>query len=129
MKGDDLIDEVTDRAQAFIDQKYVSRAEDRQQSLGLAYVEAERQDLARAMAVFADSEIQRSQGAANQTTKVEKMLLPDIDRIKRYRAENGCSLMEARNAVNRQQVAEALEESQTGDDLKLIIAAMLKMRS
>ena len=33
--------------QAFLDRKYVARADDRQRSMGLAYIEAERTDLAR----------------------------------------------------------------------------------
>lgn len=40
-------------AQDFVDRKYVARADERQKSMGLAYVEAERADLAREMANFA----------------------------------------------------------------------------
>jgi hypothetical protein len=40
------------KAQAFVDRKYVARADDRQRSMGLAYVEAERQDLAREIVRF-----------------------------------------------------------------------------
>lgn len=45
------------RAQAFVDRKYTTRADARQQEMGLAYVEAERQDLAREIARFVLSEI------------------------------------------------------------------------
>jgi hypothetical protein len=44
------------RAQAFVDRKYVTRADERQKAMGLAYIEAERQDLAREMTRFAISE-------------------------------------------------------------------------
>ncbi|MGO3930828.1 hypothetical protein [Rhodopseudomonas pseudopalustris] len=40
-------------AQAFVDRKYTTRADARQREMGLAYVEAERQDLAREIASFA----------------------------------------------------------------------------
>jgi hypothetical protein len=39
-------------AQAFVDRKYVSRADARQKEMGLAYVEAERKDLAREIVRF-----------------------------------------------------------------------------
>lgn len=39
--------------QDFVDRKYVARADARQKSIGLAYVEAERQDLAREICNFA----------------------------------------------------------------------------
>lgn len=42
-------------AQAFVDRKYVARADARQKSMGLAYVEAERQDLAREIIRFVQS--------------------------------------------------------------------------
>lgn len=48
-------DQMLARAQYFVDCKYVARADDRQKSMGLAYVEAERQDLAREMVNFAMS--------------------------------------------------------------------------
>jgi hypothetical protein len=41
------------KAQALVDRKYVARADERQKSMGLAYVEAERQDLAKEIAMFA----------------------------------------------------------------------------
>jgi len=41
------------QAQAFVDRKYVARADERQKSMGLAYVEVERQDLAREIVRFA----------------------------------------------------------------------------
>ncbi len=42
-------------AQALVDRKYVARADERQKAMGLAYVEAERQDLAKTLASFAES--------------------------------------------------------------------------
>lgn len=50
------------RAQALVDRKYVARADDRQKAAGLAYVEAERVDLAREIARFAADEIRRDHG-------------------------------------------------------------------
>lgn len=47
------------RAQAYVDRKYVMRADKRQKEMGLAYIEAERQDLAREIARFCVQEIQR----------------------------------------------------------------------
>lgn len=41
--------------QNFIDRKYIARADARQKSMGLAYVEAERQDLAREIARFIEN--------------------------------------------------------------------------
>jgi len=43
------------KAQAFVDRKYVARADERQKSMGLAYVEPERQDLAREIVRFVQS--------------------------------------------------------------------------
>ena len=57
--SDQLTKDVLGRAQAFVDRKYVSRADERQRAMGLAYVEAERQDLAREMALFAMDEMQK----------------------------------------------------------------------
>lgn len=48
--------EILARAQALVDRKYVARADERQRDMGLAYVEAERQDLAREIASFAEDE-------------------------------------------------------------------------
>lgn len=47
-------EELLAKAQAFVDRKYVARADERQKSMGLAYVEAERRDLAREIARFAE---------------------------------------------------------------------------
>lgn len=47
------------RAQAYVDRKYVARADARQKAMGLAYVEAERVDLAREFARFAIDELTR----------------------------------------------------------------------
>lgn len=47
------------RAQVFVDRKYVARADARQREMGLAYVEAERTDLAKEIARFAQEEIER----------------------------------------------------------------------
>lgn len=46
--------EILAKAQAFVDRKYVARADERQKSMGLAYVEAERQDLAREITRFVE---------------------------------------------------------------------------
>jgi hypothetical protein len=43
------------QAQNFVDRKYVARADARQKSMGLAYMTAERTDLAREIANFAAS--------------------------------------------------------------------------
>ncbi|KRR21677.1 hypothetical protein [Bradyrhizobium retamae] len=43
------------QAQAFVDRKYVARADARQKAMGLAYVTAERQDLAREIVRFAET--------------------------------------------------------------------------
>ena len=45
-------DWLLNRAQAFVDRKYVARSDARQKEMGLAYIEAERQDLAREIARF-----------------------------------------------------------------------------
>jgi hypothetical protein len=52
--------ELLARAQEFVDRKYVARADERQRALGLSYIEAERVDLAREMARFAQAEIKRA---------------------------------------------------------------------
>lgn len=49
------------RAQQFVDRKYVARADSRQQAMGLSYVTAERQDLAREIVRFTTSELARAQ--------------------------------------------------------------------
>lgn len=55
-----MIDNTTlDRARAHLSRKYVARADARQASLGLSYIEAEKEDLAREMAKFAASEVMR----------------------------------------------------------------------
>jgi len=48
-------DQLVARAQAFIDLKYVARSDARQKAMGLSYIEAERQDIAREIAAFADA--------------------------------------------------------------------------
>ncbi|MET3995878.1 hypothetical protein ABID65_007550 [Bradyrhizobium sp. S3.9.2] len=50
-------DAILIRAQAFVDRKYTTRADARQKAMGLAYVEAERTDLAREIRNFALTEI------------------------------------------------------------------------
>jgi hypothetical protein len=45
------------QAQVFVDRKYVARADERQKAMGLAYVEAERQDLAKEIASFTDAAV------------------------------------------------------------------------
>ncbi|WP_407156335.1 hypothetical protein [Bradyrhizobium sp. STM 3557] len=42
------------QAQAFVDRKYVATADARQKEMGLAYVTAERTDLAREIAAFTE---------------------------------------------------------------------------
>ena len=47
------------RAQAYVDRKYVQQADARQKRMGLAYVTAERTDLAKEIARFTIAEIER----------------------------------------------------------------------
>lgn len=56
----DLPQDLLDRAQAFVDRKYNSVADLRQQALGLRYVTAERQDLAGEIASFVLAEKERA---------------------------------------------------------------------
>lgn len=51
------VDALLAKAQSFVDRKYVTHADARQRSMGLAYVEAERQDLAKEFANFASAVI------------------------------------------------------------------------
>jgi ribosome assembly protein YihI (activator of Der GTPase) len=51
--------DILGRAQAYVDRKYVARSDERQRAMGLAYVEAEKDDLAREFARFAVDEINR----------------------------------------------------------------------
>jgi hypothetical protein len=44
------------RVQAFLDRKYVIQADARQRAMGLGYIEAERQDLAREITRFIEME-------------------------------------------------------------------------
>lgn len=46
-------DEMQAQAQIYLDRMYIARADARQKSMGLAYIEAERQDLARTLVKFA----------------------------------------------------------------------------
>ncbi|MCE9567419.1 MAG: hypothetical protein K8U57_35915 [Planctomycetes bacterium] len=52
-----LIDEITERALVMLDGKYIARADDRQRELGLAYIVAERKDLAREIASLILAEV------------------------------------------------------------------------
>ena len=52
--------EILGRAQAFVDRKYTVHSDERQKAMGLAYVTAERVDLARELANFAMSEVERA---------------------------------------------------------------------
>lgn len=52
--------EIMRRAQAFVDRKYVTRADARQKAMGLAYIEAERVDLAKEITRFVISELERA---------------------------------------------------------------------
>jgi hypothetical protein len=61
-------------AQAFVDRKYVSRADARQKEMGLAYVEAERKDLAREIVRF----IQGLGFAQQAKEPIDKKALLDI---------------------------------------------------
>ena len=61
------VDERLIRAQAFLYHKYVARFDKRQEDLGLAYMEAERQDLARTLAGFVEREI----AAMNRTPALD----------------------------------------------------------
>lgn len=49
-------DQMFDRALAYLDRKYVARADQRQQAMGLAYITAERRDFANEMVKFTLSE-------------------------------------------------------------------------
>ena len=53
-------DEKLALAQTYLDRMYVARADERQKSMGLAYIEAERQDLARSFVKFANFVISRA---------------------------------------------------------------------
>lgn len=53
-------EERTTRAQAWVDRVYTASADERQKALGLAYVTAERVDLAKELAKFAASEVERA---------------------------------------------------------------------
>lgn len=48
------------RAQEYVERKYTTHADDRQKAMGLAYVTAEKDDLAREFARFATDEINMS---------------------------------------------------------------------
>jgi hypothetical protein len=48
-----------DRARAYLSRKYIARADARQASMGLSYIEAEKEDLAREMTKFAAGEVMR----------------------------------------------------------------------
>lgn len=52
MDEEELKAELTARAQKFFDKKYVARSDARQKEMGLAYITAERQDLAKEIANF-----------------------------------------------------------------------------
>jgi hypothetical protein len=56
--ADEIDDLILIRAQAYVDRKYVMRSDRRQKEMRLAYVDAERQDLAREMTRFAKMEIE-----------------------------------------------------------------------
>lgn len=64
------------QAQAFVDHKYVVRADERQKSMGLGYVTAERTDLAREIARF----------TAEQTAALKAQLADAEKRISALRA-------------------------------------------
>lgn len=53
--------ELLERAQAHVDRVYTSHADARQKEMGLAYVTAERVDLAREFARFASAEVYKAE--------------------------------------------------------------------
>lgn len=55
-------DEMQGQAQIYLDRMYVARADERQKSMGLAYIEAERQDLAKTLVKFAKFVLSQSSG-------------------------------------------------------------------
>ncbi|MBB4398707.1 hypothetical protein [Bradyrhizobium sp. ERR14] len=67
-------------AQAFVDRKYVVRADERQKSMGLGYVTAERTDLAREIAAFTE----RAQNA--RIAELEAALAASERRVTALRA-------------------------------------------
>lgn len=66
---------------------------------------------------------------AGKKKSVADILRRDPDRIKRFREENGCSLLEARKTITRHQVKDALSEAATVDELKQILALWLEVLS
>lgn len=58
---------------------------------------------------------------------IVQILMPDAERIKLYREENGCGLLEARNQILRHQIEDALSYAESVDDLKLIIQRMMRL--
>ncbi|MHC2291841.1 hypothetical protein [Bradyrhizobium barranii] len=67
-------------AQAFVDRTYVQQADARQKSMGLAYVTAERTDLAREIAAFTE----RAQNA--RIAELEAKLVESDKRINALRS-------------------------------------------
>ncbi|MEY9128313.1 MULTISPECIES: hypothetical protein [Bradyrhizobium] len=70
------MDALIAQAQAFVDRKYVVRADERQKSMGLGYVTAERTDLAREIASF----------TANRVAELEAALAASERRLTALRA-------------------------------------------
>jgi hypothetical protein len=65
-------DWLLNRAQAFVDRKYVARSDARQKEMGLAYIEAERQDLAREIARFVQNLIDLDALTDRRTSEVSR---------------------------------------------------------
>lgn len=76
-------------AQAFVDRKYVARADARQKEMGLAYIEAERQDLAREIVRFVES-VHSAPALAEvrELRSVENEIARKIDQLDEYIAQH-----------------------------------------
>ena len=76
-------DQLVARAQAFIDLKYVARSDARQKAMGLSYIEAERQDIAREIAAFADAifaEMAGEWNAVERLARAVEAFIADADK-------------------------------------------------
>lgn len=91
-------DSLLTRAQQMVDRKYVARADERQKSMGLAYVEAERQDLAREIVRFVEPYIAR---AGN-------MMLIGLEATEALRVERDALATQVQILTNERDEARAL---------------------
>lgn len=99
---------LTARAQAFLDRKYVTRSDARQKAMGLGYIEAERQDLAREVARFCESEVERHFAATLQPSGERRTELLELAKWARAVPE----ALLADNSPNKkrfERIAEILE--------------------